>query len=240
MHRKRIFLIILSHLVVLLAGSLMVNHFHKGLVQEQIHNKTIDYQVQTQTAPKYATVFFGDSITEYCPVEELYADYAKKHHQVILNRGISSEQTADMLARIQSTVLDSKPSQLIMVMGINDFLAGKKIEDIFDNIYHMIQIVKEKSPHTKIILSSVYPIRASDRPTLWKKLQMMMKDSQELDELNLSLQKMAKEEHILFVNMDEVLKDEQGKLKREYSYDGLHPNAQGYLAIRSKMIEALE
>lgn len=36
-----------------------------------------------------------------------------------------------------------------------------------------------------------------------------------------------------------LLSDENGNLRKDYTYDGLHPNVQGYLAVRDEIIKTL-
>ena len=61
--------------------------------------KTNNYTSLTDIAPHEATVFFGDSITELCSTEEIYADYIKESGIPIINRGISAETTTTMVER---------------------------------------------------------------------------------------------------------------------------------------------
>lgn len=206
----------------------------------QIRQKTENYTKLSEAAPHQATVFFGDSITELCPLEDLYAEYTKKTGVPVLNRGISAEKTDTMLKRLESTVLNTEPRNLIMVMGINDFFAGVSNVKINENIDKMIEITKSKSPHTNIILSSVYPINTADRNSLLEKMQMLGKDTDAIDELNAMLKQTAKKHHVTYLDMDAVLKDAQGNLKHAYAYDGLHPNTKGYLAIRPLILQVVK
>lgn len=91
--------------------------------EKEILHKTQNYEQLSQDSLKETTVFFGDSITELCPVEDLYATYTRKTGIPVINRGISAETTNSMLKRIEKTVLVMKPKNLVMLMGINDIAA---------------------------------------------------------------------------------------------------------------------
>lgn len=208
--------------------------------ENEILHKTQNYEQLSQDSLKETTVFFGDSITELCPVEDLYAAYTRKTGVPIINRGISAETTDSMLKRIEKTVLVMKPKNLVMLMGINDIAAKVDNQQIVNNIKQMITLTKQQSPKTHIILQAVYPINKTDRESLFDKFQLRDRDNQTIDELNEMLESLAKEEKITFLNVNSYLMDKNKELKKEYTFDGLHPNMQGYLAIRDAILIVLD
>ena len=208
--------------------------------ENEILHKTQNYEQLSQDSLKETTVFFGDSITELCPVEDLYAAYTRKTGVPIINRGISAETTDSMLKRIEKTVLVMKPKNLVMLMGINDIAAKVDNQQIVNNIKQMITLTKQQSPKTHIILQAVYPINKTDRESLFDKFQLRDRDNQTIDELNEMLESLAKEEKITFLNVNSYLMDKNKELKKEYTFDGLHPNMQGYLAIRDAILNVLD
>ena len=208
--------------------------------ENEILHKTQNYEQLSQDSLKETTVFFGDSITELCPVEDLYATYTRKTGVPIINRGISAETTDSMLKRIEKTVLVMKPKNLVMLMGINDIAAKVDNQQIVNNIKQMITLTKQQSTKTHIILQAVYPINKTDRESLFDKFQLRDRDNQTIDELNEMLESLAKEEKITFLNVNSYLMDKNKELKKEYTFDGLHTNMQGYLAIRDAILEVLD
>ena len=208
--------------------------------ENEILHKTQNYEQLSQDSLKETTVFFGDSITELCPVEDLYATYTRKTGVPIINRGISAETTDSMLKRIEKTVLVMKPKNLVMLMGINDIAAKVDNQQIVNNIKQMIALTKQQSPKTHIILQAVYPINKTDRESLFDKFQLRDRDNQTIDELNEMLESLAKEEKITFLNVNSYLMDKNKEFKKEYTFDGLHPNMQGYLAIRDAILNVLD
>ena len=208
--------------------------------ENEILHKTQNYEQLSQDSLKETTVFFGDSITELCPVEDLYAAYTRKTGVPIINRGISAETTDSMLKRIEKTVLVMKPKNLVMLMGINDIAAKVDNQQIVNNIKQMITLTKQQSPKTHIILQAVYPINKTDRESLFDKFQLRDRDNHIIDELNEMLESLAKEEKITFLNVNSYLMDKNKELKKEYTFDGLHPNMQGYLAIRDAILNVLD
>lgn len=104
----------------------------------------------------------------------------------------------------------------------------------------MITLTKQQSPKTHIILQAVYPINKTDRESLFDKFQLRDRDNHTIDELNEMLESAAKEEKITFLNVNSYLMDKNKELKKEYTFDGLHPNMQGYLAIRDAILKVLD
>ena len=209
----------------------------KGM--DEIEEKSENYKQVTPFSTKHATVFFGDSITEFCPLEDIYASYMKLQGVFVINRGIRSEQTGEMLRRLDDTVLKLEPRNLVMLMGINDMLAGVKQEDIVNNIREIIRQTKKKCPQTNILLQSIYPINKHMRTSLFQRMEAFDVDNEAIKRVNKQLFQLAKDEGIKYIDVYDVLIDQEGDLKRAYSYDGLHPNTKGYLALRDHIIENL-
>lgn len=233
---------IVSFIVPIIVFTFLVNFVMKQVTMmgtEQRETKTKNYTELTTIAPKQATVFFGDSITELCPLEEIYAKYTQETGVPVINRGISGETTTTMVERFEDNVLGLQPRNLVLLMGVNDLSNNTSLEDIIINIQKMIQLTKTKSPETNIILQAVYPINKTDRKELYEDIQIGNRDNETILQLNQMLETLANKEEITFVNVTSYLANQQGELKQTYSYDGLHPNIAGYMAIRDKIINAL-
>lgn len=205
-----------------------------------IQNKIDNYIALAAKAPRRATVFLGDSITEFCPVNEIYREYTERTGIPVLNRGIGSERSDSMLQRIEQTILPLEPANLIMLMGINDFFQNRPQEQIAENIRQIIRRVHESIPETRILLQAVYPVNTHDRNMLIERIQMHGRDNGDIRKLNQLIAQVAREENIEFIDLTEVLSDNEGQLRHEYSYDGLHPNMNGYLVIRDHIEAALK
>lgn len=238
-NRKTIMVVILVFLLSVSICAVYSYHQFVRMEEKSIERKTQNYKALKPIALRNATVFFGDSITELCPLEDIYGEYMETSHVPIVNRGISSEQTGMMLARIEDSVINLQPRNLIMLMGINDLFAGVKPEIIVQNMSDMIELVKDKSPHTNIILQSIYPINKEVRTSLVDRLHGFNTQNEDIIAMNKRLKILANQQGITYVNIFETLVDAKGNMKREYAYDGLHPNTQGYIATRDKIIALL-
>jgi lysophospholipase L1-like esterase len=173
-------------------------------------------QFRSYPNSKKDIIFFGDSITDYTDWNELLQE---KH---AINRGISGDITFGLLERIDE-VTEGKPAKVFILIGINDI--GRNIPDsvILNNYKKIIRNIKSASPTTKIYFNTIFPVNNtfSDRAQFNKDEHILF--------INSELKKMAKSEKIILLNSYEVMLDGDKKFDRQLTYDGLHPNSDGYL-----------
>ena len=125
-----------------------------------------------------------------------------------------------------------KPKYLFMSFGLNG--AAYKLrrgKDYFKNCYReLIGEVRRASPNTKIILGSCYPVAEN---------MDMSRYSLTLDGLNEAIEtlndwaeELCTEENVRYLNINESLADENGRLRLEYQVgDGHHLTAEAYEKI---------
>lgn len=166
---------------------------------------------------KKEIVFLGNSLTEGGKWQELIN---KKH---VVNRGISGDVTYGIYARLDE-VLDSKPSKLFLLSGTNDMKRGIPNEIIAQSILRIITKVKRESPITKIYLQSLLPVNEAMLPKSYAAI-----NNSKINQLNVLLEKMAKEMGINYINLHPALADENGSLRKELSIDGLHLRQASYI-----------
>lgn len=225
--------------IILIAGIVVVFNFVSKMGGTEIARKTQHYAQLADYTEKNATVFFGDSITELCKTDSLYCEYTAKTGTPVINRGISAECTDSMLERLDESIISIEPKNLVMLMGVNDLNQGVSPDKITDNIREIIIRVKEKSPDTNIILQAVYPIN-SNRDSLYERIQLKGRENSAIKALNEKLKELAEQEKITFLDVTDLLSDENGDLREEYTFDGLHPNVDGYLAVKDRIISVLK
>ena len=125
-----------------------------------------------------------------------------------------------------------KPKYLFMSFGLNGAVYKlKRGEGYFKDCYRrMIAAVRQASPATKIILGSCYPVAEN---------MDMSNYSLSLDGLNGAIEtlngwtaELCAEEDVRYLNTNEVLTDENGRLRLEYQVgDGHHLTAEAYRKI---------
>lgn len=226
-------------IVILLLAIIIFVYQQIGVMGNTERVRKADHYAQlAEITPKNATVFFGDSITELCVSEDIYAEYTANTGVPVVNRGISAECTDEMLKRIETNIVPLSPKNLVMLMGTNDLSYGRDEEEIISNIRQMLKIMKEKCPKTNVVLQGIYPTDP-ERDSLYQRFQLRGRENTRICAFNQKLAALAAEEGAVFLDVTPLLADENGNLKKEYTYDGLHPNIQGYMAVRDEIIKTL-
>lgn len=173
------------------------------------------------------TVLAGDSITELFNME-LFDDYTEKTGLRVYNRGISGDTSDRLLERFDENVLALKPKNLVLLIGVNDFGIKADVEYVFENIKQIILKAKNSGNNTKIVLQSVYPVDAKRRQINAKIVQ-----------LNEKLKVFAEKNDIIYLDIYSLLLDSNSGFNAKYTYDGLHPNAQGFEIVAREIINNL-
>ncbi len=155
-------------------------------------------------------VMLGNSITFGVNWSELIDNYK------IANRGISGDVTEGFLNRMDN-VISLKPKLCFIMGGINDIYSDIKPEEVFENYSKILDL---------LVSNNIIPIVQS---TLFvsPKWRNHSEKNIEVKLLNDMLIKYTSEKGILFLDLNELL-SKNDILLDEYTYDGLHLNADAY------------
>ncbi len=168
-------------------------------------------------------VFIGDSITEFW---QQY-DSAFFTQNKYINRGISSQTTSQIQERFQNDVIDLEPKYVIILAGINDIAENNgpiSIEEIMNNIISMVE--KALKNNIEVVLCSILP--ASD--FYWNP---KIKPFEKIKQLNVLIEAYCLIEKIKFVDYYNPMVDENFGLDKKFTDDGVHPNLNGYLKMKT-------
>lgn len=175
-------------------------------------------------------VFMGDSITDAWPLvaPALFASKAW------IGRGISGQTTPQMLVRFRADVLALEPAAVVILAGTND-VAGNTgpatVEQIESNIASMAELARAHG--IRVIVASVLPAsRYYWNPAL--------EPAAKIAALNDALRRLARREGHVYLDCYTPMVDAEGGLPKQYSDDGVHPNARGYELMRSLVEPAIK
>jgi lysophospholipase L1-like esterase len=155
-------------------------------------------------------IFIGDSITEGCDWAELFGNHKLK------NRGISNDDVAGVINRIQS-IVESKPKKIFIMIGINDLARGKSIHQILKDYERLISLITNKMPDTEIYIQSILPTKYQET-----------RKNGDIMKINTGLNQLSIKYNLIFINLFDSFRDEKNELNLTYSFDGLHLNGNGY------------
>jgi lysophospholipase L1-like esterase len=167
-------------------------------------------------------VFMGDSITD---------GWGRKYGKFFpgkpyVNRGIGGQTTPQMLIRFRPDVVALKPKVVVILAGTND-IAGNTgpttLEAIEDNLMSMTDLAKANG--IRVVLSAVMPVCDYIRP------QTERRPPDQIRALNAWIKAYAGKNGLVYLDYYSAMLDDQQVLRKELTYDGLHPNDAGYTVM---------
>jgi lysophospholipase L1-like esterase len=158
-------------------------------------------------------VMLGDSLTDGAEWREMFP------RQDIVNRGIESDTTDGVLARLDD-ILAVRPRVAFVMIGINDFAdAHRTVEAVFDNYRSIVSRLDRGG--VKVFVQSTLP--CNEAKGAWKSCSSV---NGQVRQLNARLATLASA-RVTFIDLTLVLAADGG-LRSELTYDGVHLNGQGY------------
>lgn len=205
----------------------------------QKNTKKANYKFLNETLALHGqTVLAGDSITEIFNSYELFYEWSKNNNCAVYNRGISGDTSDRLAERFYDNVLNISPRNIVLLIGTNDIGLGGNIENIAENIRNILEQIRRQSADTNVILEAVYPVNK----TLSAEARAMVgiRSNDKIMKLNSLLKPLAEEFSCAWLDLTALLSDENGNLHKNYCYDGLHLNANGFRTASEQIIPLLK
>jgi lysophospholipase L1-like esterase len=161
-------------------------------------------------------VFLGNSLTFWADWSELLGSPLYK------NRGIPGDTSYGVLERLNE-VIQGRPAKVFILIGINDLARNFPDSVILNNYRRIIQRIQAGSPSTRIYFQTMLPTNDS-----FGKLKNHYNNENRIQAINASLENMAIQEKVTLINLYSHFTDAAGKLKNEYTWDGVHLTLAGY------------
>jgi lysophospholipase L1-like esterase len=193
--------------------------------------KRSNFKKENRTLTQDPVVFFGDSITDYCDLKTYYPEY------VTVNRGISGNTTTDLLNRMQVSVYDAHPSEVVLLIGINDMMnEGNRPSEVAPRYEQIVKQIREHCPKAKLVCQSVYPGWKGDPEKANMGMTFPLDGfAADILELNGYIKKICEKYDCVYADIHAVLRKEDDTMVPDYSFDGCHPNADGYQVISAEL-----
>lgn len=190
--------------------------------------KVENYRKQNETAQLGQIVFSGSSLMEGFPINELLAEYGDD--TVIYNRGIGGFITDELLEVLDVCVTDLKPRRVFINIGTNDLSnPNLTIAQVMEKYDTILTRMEEKLPGVEIYLMAYYPINYEVAIEEIKP-NLRVRTNEKINLANEAVKQLA-EKHGKYIDVNDNLKDEYGRLKAEYTFEGMHIKKCGYASI---------
>jgi len=184
-----------------------------------------------QPAPsEQRVVFLGDSITDSWDLVHWFPG------KPYLNRGIDGQTTPQMLLRFRADVIGLAPRVVVILAGTND-IAGNtgptKLDAVEQNCASMADLAARNG--VVAVFSSLLPVH--DRGPVKVTLR---RSPEKIDALNRWLQQYCTDHHLIYLDYFSHMVGPDGRLRTEFSDDGLHPNAAGFAVMTPLAEQAIQ
>ncbi|HBA98274.1 MAG TPA: lysophospholipase [Lachnospiraceae bacterium] len=212
-----------------------MDNFEEFIKNEQM-GKIEKFRYLNESAKKGETLFTGSSLMEHFPINELLMDYGMDN--VIYNRGVGGFKTDDMLEHMEEQVFGTEPSKIFINIGTNDIGApGYKLETLMEKYEKILTQIKEHLPETEVYMMAYYPVNEVDKVPEgeWGKTLFITRTNENIALANKEVEKLAEKMGYHYIDVSEGLRDENGRLKKEFTIEGIHMYANGYRVILENM-----
>lgn len=155
-------------------------------------------------------VFIGNSITFWADWQEAL------RNEKIKNRGIPGDTSFGVLERLND-ITKGRPSKVFLMIGINDLARNVPDDILLQNISKIVKRIQVESPRTQIFVQSILPTNNA-----FNKLKNHSSQQQLVLKVNQEIKGICIKEKVTFIDLNPYFSDNAGKLKKEYTWDGVH------------------
>ena len=212
-------------------GSYMGIYMGVSYQPKRIYVNKKDYEKEIESLKDEYTnyLFLGDSITDYYDLDKYYEGLP------VVNSGISGNTTEDILNDMKNRVYNYNPSKVFLLIGTNDLIHDKNVDEITSNIEKIISEINGNKPQAEIYVESIYPVNDNLDEDM-----VNVRDNDDIIEINKQVKKYCTDNGYTYINMYDKLLDEDGNFSEKYTDDGLHPNENGYEIITKEIKKYLD
>lgn len=213
----------------------------KIMGKREQQDKVNRFRILNQSAKKGETLFTGSSLMEQFPINELKQSFGID--TIIYNRGIGGFTTDDMLEHMDEQIFGTEPSRIFINIGTNDI--GMPTATFEENLSHMLTNyrliltqIKERLPQTSVYLMAYYPVNETapgEDAAEYMKYMFINRTNENILTANKAVENLAEEFGYHYIDVNDGLLDETGRLKKEYTIEGIHMYANGYCVVLENM-----
>ena len=191
--------------------------------------KIARYREANKSAVKGQVVFAGSSLMEMFPIRKLQQE--KGDDRMIYNRGVGGFLSGELLAVIDVCVTQLLPAKVFINIGTNDLSwSSIPICELMDRYDQILTAIEDAVPGVRIYLMAYYPVNESAASPEMRDC-LKIRTNEKISAANEEVKKLAAKHGQRYIDVNDKLRDEQGRLRAEYTIEGMHINEAGYRAI---------
>ena len=183
-------------------------------------NKCTSFGVQNANLSQGQIIFIGDSITDLYHLDDYYSDLSLATY----NRGIGGDTTQGVIDRLKVSLFDLNPTKIVLMIGINDIGRGMALDGIVERYNTILSSIKQNLPTTQVYCMSVLSITQAVETQASRQDMIPM-----VKQLNPQIQQMATQYGYTYLDLFSQTVDSNDYLEPEYSVDGIHLSAEGFV-----------
>lgn len=219
-----------------------------NIIKEEIGNVFKNLQKDRVNKLKYLnelsvkgqTLFTGSSLMEQFPIDELLMN--RGINKIIYNRGVGGFTTNDFLEHMEEMVFGVEPFKIFINIGTNDIgVTDYSLEKLIKNYEVILNEIKDKLPNAKVYVMAYYPINevAKVPEYDWERSAFITRNNENIKIANGAVKELTEKIGYEYIDVNQGLTDENGRLKVEYTVEGIHMYANAYNVILDNMIKYL-
>ncbi len=214
-------------MIIIAISAIIIFKYYRRFMAD----KVMEHRIMNNFSGKRKTVFLGDSLTDFYPLQDFFPDFS------LCNRGIAGETSSDVIRRIDD-VFTLEPEVLFLQIGINDFITGprEKPVNVASRIFSIAEAFTGKGVRVYVI--SLYPVNR--KALLFSPFVCKGAVNGKITETNSLLEEGCRQRGIQYIDVYSHLADKDGNLIRKYTPEGLHLNATGYAAVTQVLLPYLK
>ena len=181
-------------------------------------------------------LFVGSSLMEQFPIYELMLDQQLPY--TIYNRGIGGTTTFELMENIDACIYDLQPDYIYINIGTNDLnLPDYTEEGLIERYRTILKGIREHLPEAKIFMLAYYPVNPIvGEKNPWAREALRVRTNTRVNSANAAVRKLAEEAGAQFLDLNAGIRDADGNLKAEYTVEGMHMYADGYVPVLQALL----
>ncbi len=187
------------------------------------------YRILNEKVKKGEILFTGSSLMEQFPIDELRM--TEEMDAVIYNRGIGGFTTEDMLQCMEEMVFGTEPGKIFINIGTNDISRPEyRLEKLMENYGKIIGMIQERLAGAEIYMMAYYPVNEVPDDE-WGRGMFATRNNENIRTANEAVKGLAEKMGCRYIDVNQGLTDENGRLKKAYTVEGIHMYANGYRVV---------